>query len=482
MNSLLGHLWRSLAASDSGLHRGVRKYYSAHHKIRSTGGGHEKINSRERVFPGHLVLTSGLPSSAQQAISKILLPREPVHTVPITPADLPTHALNYDGISALLLIDDGPILNPAQIGALCSGWRGGILVICNPRPGEDGLFSSLTGSTANGLNQTYLKQTNTEQRFSSSQSREGQEELREMIRFGFGRIIKTSLPVNSEEPAYWRDLLSWSHFEEAPRLTAGQIFPEDVLPELNLVEVEAEGKFELRFLIMAWSVLGFTLLYLMKPGKMRLHALCFFTLFSIVSSIPVGGWLNGLWHRGAPIQTQAILLPAGGGVIFSSKTGLPKNSHAWNLRLQLDAAEKGEINRYKGYSCWQHTLSTYTGLLQTSSGRAMTITGVLPVASSSFGGDFWSALSSIVSTGYIGVYDGETWRQFQLDETGQASWQVQTSDTLAWVSKKDLIKRLHQLFPDYKWVYGWSSLPGFHLKLKPDYAIRYSGLLRRRRG
>lgn len=423
-----------------------------------------KINSRERVFPGHLVLTCDISSSLQQAISKSLLPREPVNTVPINQTELPTQGLNYDGVSALVLTDQGPILNPAQLAAL-RAWLpgGGTLVICNPRPGEEGLFSRLiTQASSQAMKENSIN----ELLVNNAQPGGEWPELADITQFGFGRIIRLSFSAIRENPAYWRQLLSLNPFEDAKRLTAGEIFTEDAIDELNMLSIEEEGKFELRLLIIIWSILGLALLYLIKPRKMRLHALLLFTLISIVSSIPLGGWISGLWHRGARLYTQALLLPAGGGVIFNSTTGLPKDSFSWNLRLNLGEAEKGEINRYKSYCFWQHSLSTPIGLLQTGSDSEMTITGVLPVDQNLFSNGFWDSLSTIVPSGCIGLYNGEAWRQLQKDEAGQVVWQVQAGEIPDWVRNKDLIKRLHQFFPDYNWVYGLSSLPSFHLKLE----------------
>lgn len=402
----------------------------------------ERIDSRAKVFPGHVILTSGIASTMQQAISRSLLPREPVNTIDTALEDLPVQGLNYDGVSAMVIADQGPVLSPAQVCAIRS-WLagGGTLVIGNPLPESEGILSH------------FIKERITEAMTPS------------LSRLGLGRIIRLPLSLSKEDPAYWRSLLSLDHYVDAKRLTAGQVFPEKVIPKPDALGVEEKGKPELRLLLIGWFLLNLALLRLPKSIQGRARLLAFSTLICILLSLPLGRWGMNLWRRGVPVHTEALLLPAGGGIIFNNGIGLTEES-SFSFRVKLGESEEGRINLWENDRLWKHLLPTPIGVLQTGSERELNITGILPVERVDFEGNFWNSISALAPSGQIGVYDGEIWRELQLDQTGQADWQIKRGGAPDWVRNLELIRGLQRLFPEYNWVFGLSPLSGFSFKVQ----------------
>jgi len=405
----------------------------------------ESIDSRTRVFPGHIILTSGLSSSMQQAISRSLLPREPVHTARVDPLDLPVHSLNYDGVSALVLTDQGAILNSAQIEAVRT-WLagGGKLILCNPRPAPEGMFSALIPEPKINITQIFK------------------------TRFGLGQVITLPLAVLRDDPVFWQELLDLKYFEDTRRLTAGQIFGSSRFGEVQTLQGKVKSGFELKIIILVWVLTGLAIAYFLnfRRSRLRFLALLIFTVFSLIVVFPVGRWASALWYRGVPVRTQALLLPHGGGVIFTSNILIQKGSPAWNLQVKLSESEQGEINVKAAWSSWEHLLTTYNGILQTGSEKELNITGVLSVHDKAHD-RFWGALAIIIPrSGLIGQYDGRFWQQLEIMENGEAAWGIPQDRAADWIKSKELIITLHRFFPDYKWIFGHSHLPDYMLKIQ----------------
>lgn len=246
----------------------------------------QSLHPGRSAFPGHLVLASGVPGGVQRAVEAALQPAEPVRVAPVEPDRFPGVALNYDAVSAIILEDPGPILNPAQVRAI-RAWLtgGGRMVLLAPRPGEDGLLSLLLpGEKA--------------VRFASTTA----------LPVGLGRLVL--LRETTNDPESWREILALTPYAQSFRLSASRAFDQD---EPFAAPAAADPPKEPAAVLAVWASLAGILGAAAR--RRPLLAFLIFTAAAGAAAVPVGRWLDRRWQRGVGVHARAVILPDDGGTL-----------------------------------------------------------------------------------------------------------------------------------------------------------------------
>ncbi|HEX7712414.1 MAG TPA: DUF4350 domain-containing protein [Bacillota bacterium] len=361
---------------------------------------------RANIFPGHLVLTLNLPVPLQKAIGTVLLPREPVLVVPVSVTDLPDSEFNYSGVSRLVMVDPGPVLNPAQLQAVRS-WLagGGRLILYAPQDGNESLAQQLTGRMGP---LAALKNSG------------------KVIQTGLGTV--KILPATAREDpqayqgGYWRQLLNIGPYgDNAPLTVAGSFM--DSADEHRRIEPRPQKIPLFVWSLAVWSVLTLLAVWLASHKPRWFHPLYLIILSIVLSiaAIPTGRIIGSLWQRGATSHLRTVFLPGSGPLI-----------HASIYFPQTEGSGRGE-ERQGWFSPWGVTVSG-----KTESGR---IEPGLKIA-------FWNHHEPTPQ--YIVNSGSDCW----LDLTGRSSGMVPAFDSaeeaLAWLESKGDITRL-ALWKENRW-------------------------------
>lgn len=390
-------------------------------------------------FPGHLVLTYGLPGEAQRAVEGALQPAEPMRAAAVEPERLPGVALDYDGVTAVILEDPGPILSPAQVRAM-RAWLagGGRLTLVAPRPGEEGLLSQVLPEAVNGGDPSSAA-----------------------LPAGLGYVAL--LPEAPRDPGRWREILELTPYAQSFRLSPSRAFKQDEPFEKPLAPALPK---EPAIVLAVWASLA----GILGAAARRRPLLSFliFTAAAGAAAFPLGRRLDARWQRGIGVQARAVVLPGGGGILAEYGLTPPApgpfranalRSPDWGARLALGAAGTGIYGGKEPTLRWRQGRTVFVSAAD--NGR---LAGYLPAA----GGAIWrgglpepaGALGSVRQFVY---WDGRSWRQ--RDErtrawhrvSGFPDWLHGEEHWLAW---------LFQRLPGVGWLVGRGSPPGLRLAVQ----------------
>lgn len=292
-------------------------------------GPHVLAESRlrlwDKVFPGHIILHSDMPSAVQRVLSSFLLPEEPVQLVSVKPRDLPGQALDYDAVSVIMMADPGPSLSPSQAEAL-RAWiaGGGRLVVTGARQGENGVLASIDPSFGSSGTSSFGRGRVTAFRAEAS----------ELPRASLARSLEAAVELRQ----YGRE----------PRLSQGTMFPIEQgsgfpdarsgLPNSPLV-----------ILLILWAGAAVAVSFV---HKRRLSYLLAVSLACTALAVPVGLYLDRSWQRGAESSVRLLALPGSAGFLAEAgfrlpssdrKSFIPLGMTAWGLDLGFDVSERGRI-------------------------------------------------------------------------------------------------------------------------------------------
>lgn len=402
----------------------------------------QALDSRRKVFSGHLILAIELPIPAQQAIEQSLAPQEPVKAVSLAIEDLPRLGLDYDAVSAVVLVDPGPVLSPAQKRAM-HAWLagGGRLVLLKPRPGAESLASLIAASkrTAGaGL---------------------------EALQVGLGKLVfvPSAHADFLGQASWWRRTLALAPYASSARLTASQSLPDDESRRTNPPTMpKALG------LIMAgWAAAAVSIAPLARRKALAWYAL--FTLACLMAAVPAGKWLDGKWHRGISIEERAIILPEAAGTLIGYRVLAPDDtvwrefgipSSPWGADLSLgQTGEKGSWKGATGRAEWRHGHTPSLGVARAAL-NALSLAGYQPGVPMRvlMAPDRFQIIGPLRGR-RVGVWDGLRWRIPEDDGAGGARWR-ETATCPAWLEGNRVwLARLFQSYPVRAWLVGKGPLP-----------------------
>jgi hypothetical protein len=235
-----------------------------------------------RGFPGHLVLVGDLGPGEQAAIGSVLLPGEPVRTEPVPASDWPRSALAWEGVSAAVLRDPGPVLAPAQVRAL-GAWlaSGGRLVLEAPLGPGASLADQLGPTT------------------------------------GLGRIV---IVGDRPSPGAWKAALGLVAFGQVRRL--GTDFGPPAVPG---PAPAPRIPFPLQALLAAWAA-GLALLAVRKKARWA-PALA----WTLAAGLAVLAWGPNDTDRGLVLRLREVILPSGLGRYVQTEVLAPCEASPWAL-------------------------------------------------------------------------------------------------------------------------------------------------------
>lgn len=295
--------------------------FSARLTVRLLSGGtllaSRELRPGDRQFPGHLVLTVGLPSSLQQTLARLLEPREPVLVLSAGLAGLPSNALGWDALSLVALVDPGPVLSPAQSSALAQ-WlaAGGILVLLEARQGPASLGAALAG-------------------------REG---LGELVALAPG----TPSPEHLLDSRWWQERIRLPPYEESGRLASAAVFNRSFEQPSGLA-IQDRGTSAPMAAVAIWGGVVVLACALLRRRwlPLLLSASILFAIILLAGGTERFGW----WDRGLVWHGRSLILPAGAGSLdqgiwwFERQAvlpGLDKQLSPWPAGLWLEQDGKRE--------------------------------------------------------------------------------------------------------------------------------------------
>jgi hypothetical protein len=418
----------------------------------------ERLNLFTKMFPGHLILTVAIPAAVQRTIQTALDPDEPVLTVAIDYQDLPVNGLSYDSVSGLVIADPGPVLAPAQLGAL-RGWLvgGGRLVIFGT-PGPDSLLSAFTGFRAG--------KTGGDGSF--------------MVPMGLGGIVMIQ-PELSGSKAYqtagrWRELLALRPYLETSRLTAADLF-EAAEPASKPVRPKRGVTLGVALSLAAWY--GMILISSLSRRN-RWRKLAAGTVLAMILIFPVASHWSGIWRRGAAICGKGVLLPGSGRGLIKVGIGLspssawelgPDPASPWGIRVALDS-DQGLFRPNRDRSEWNH-LSSAPGLhIRQLSSHRLELTGSIPI----------QPQSMIIPNPEPGLrslkipqlleHDLLWWNGRTFASYSDQGWSRLTANPPGWLKGEERwLRQLRRRFPELHWIIGRGDLLGSRLRIE-HYPVR----------
>jgi len=414
-------------------------------RVSLTEGGRllarEKLDTSAKIFPGHLVIAIGIPAQMQQAISRALLPSEPIVAVDTVISELPGSALCYDGVSGLVLADPGPVLNPSQLRAL-RAWvaGGGQLVIYGVRDQQDSILGSL------GL------------------ARDEPVGARRDISLGLGRVMilqDTTAAAALEQPAAWRDMMNLRPFAKTSYLSMTNCFPSSI--KVSPAEPANPVSGRIWVMIIIWMAIAASISLAVRRWKLTLLLLV--TLSGAVLAAPMGGWLSRIWQRGALTRTHAVILPADGGLLIKTDLKLPPSDaektaplddygHAgspWGVNMKYGMFERGGFYPSRSIQrLWRHDVAKYVLNLGPSAKNSITLFGYLPGPA----GKMPSQTPAV-------LWDGGNW----LADAG-GSWKAMREYADWFMEDREWLNRLTTLIPGYAWLFGHGAYPGLDLSVE----------------
>jgi hypothetical protein len=388
------------------------------------------VDTAKRIFPGHLVLTVGVPPPVEETIEESLSEQEPILTAAVALIELPQSTMGYDGVSAIVMTDPGPLLNPAQLRSIRS-WLagGGQLVLRRPRPGNSGIASAL------------LPQLPTAQKIS----------------WGLGKISFMG-KFDEEAKEAWQGVIKLAPFITDYRLTPSRIFIDEGLKVSPLPKSPwLPGLF-----VTIWAMVGIVL------SRMPRRSLRWWLLFSLIASFlafSYSQWLALRWYRGASVQTRAVYLPGTNGAYFDCHVnplytgkwvGVDYQPLPWDITVDSDWDETGLLSPGKDtplYWCHSTVQSRWHVLSDDTGG--MNLQGWLP---SSLDTSEKLADSLIRSALSVAWWDGTQWFTPSEDQD-QDGWQPIEEVPEWFVEQNQWFQRIQQISPQLGWLVGYGALP-----------------------
>ena len=388
------------------------------------------VDTAERIFPGHLLLTVDVPPSVERAIENSLGEQEPLLTVSVTLNELPQSAMGYDGVSAIVMTDPGPLLNPAQLRAVRS-WLagGGQLVLSGPRPGDSGLISTILPEIP----------------------------MSPKTSWGLGKVIIIE-NFNVEPKEAWKGIVELEPFVTTYRLTPSQL----LFDEGSQAPFLPKSPWLPGLFVVVWAIVGFGL------GQMRRQSLRWWLLFLLIASISAftyGQWLAGRWYKGASVETRVVYLPGTNGMYFNSRinplrkgrwVGMDYQPLPWGIAVDSAWNETGILSPGKDTPLyWHHnTVQSRWHALAGADG-GMILQGCM--ANVSYTPE--TVADSLVQSALaVAWWDGEQWLIPGEDQSNEG-WRISKEAPEWFVEQSQWFERIQQISTKQGWLVGYGALP-----------------------
>ena len=325
----------------------------------------QTFHTTERLFSGHAILVSNIPSSVRLSLSRMLYPDEPVLVLPAIPQKLPVSALSYDAITALVLPDPGPVLNPAQVTAM-GQWLsfGGSLVLLDPFKGTSSMLDQL----------------------SSSFTLTGSDNIRNL---GLGTIhlihSETLDRKTLADGNFWKKTLNIVSITQSHRLRPGLIFGKkfDVFQDDS---ADHPLNAYIMYIVIFWIVVVAGCGFLLKRRKLY-FAIGIIILLSIFLFFQKNT-LHEVWTRGISMHVRELILPQNGGILTSINLYTQDKSNASIFSrksspfssdfscISSDSIDKGTMRFSPApYIDWSHTGAGAEMVIDSSDSRTLRLTG-----------------------------------------------------------------------------------------------------------
>lgn len=417
----------------------------------------------KKVFPGHLVLINNLPSTAQVGIGAALNPTEPVLAQSVSLTELPHHILSYDGISAVVMSDPGPVLNPAQLKALRS-WLvgGGRLVLFATRAGAESLVSE----------------------FGEFLPRRQDQDSNSGFAVGLGAVRLSAQPYTEAEwrqPESWRRLLALAPYAQSRRLTPSRFFGDDQPVAISAHSSANSPNLPVPVLVWlaAWClgalIIGFV-------AKRRAIAYVFaYTVVAGLAVLLMGNSLTTEWRRGATVHARAVLLPftetavvnAIAQMNFDTQLTVPlRQASPWGLTLAAGTAETGTMIPNAKLTQWNHHLNQAVWVVKDGEAQIIELIGLAAIGANPRA--VWLTapnrqLYQVVLPGQLKqplvIIDRQN-HVWKLHDVNSGSWRA-VQELPGWLrSEQGWIRNLQRTNPALDWVFGYGNLSGMQLAVQ----------------
>ncbi len=417
----------------------------------------------DKVFPGHLVLINNLPSSAQVGIGAALNPTEPVLAQAVSLTELPRHILSYDGISAVVMPDPGPVLSPAQLKALRS-WLvgGGRLVLFATRAGTESLVSELAD---------FLPKRQKQDSDSG-------------FAVGLGAVRLLAQPYAEAEwrqPEKWRRLLALAPYVQSRRLTPSRFFRADQ-PGINSIRSNAVRP-DLPIPVLVWLAvwcLG-ALIVGFVAKRRALACVLAYTVMAALGVLWLGHGLTADWRRGATVYARAVLLPFTENAVVNASVQMKvapeltfplRQTSPWGLTLAAGVAETGKIIPNAQPAQWTHRRNQVGWVIQQGGAPTVELIGLTASDAKTRVVGLTAPNRALYQVRLpesleqpLVVVDRQN-RVWKLDNVNSGSWRA-VNELPGWLrSEQGWILNLQQINPALDWVFGYGKLSGMQLAVQ----------------
>jgi hypothetical protein len=361
------------------------------------------LDTKDRYFPGNVVLASSLQAKARLAIASSLMPEEPVLAIAASPSELPSSSLAYDGICALVIDESGGGafsrgglgLSPAQRKAILDWMSSG------------GRLVALSGSW------------DAEERGFATFAELGLEGARAEggLGYGFGSYRGYSMAEGKagrmSEPSFWREALAISPYGSSSRIGAAAIARNSESSPGNGIANPSDG-------LAITVAIGLWLLAMAAGalvGRRRPSSLLLVAALSLVAVFAGGSYIGGAYARGSRVRILALALPDSrtAYATLSARAYEPPEPLSWtksrSLGLPSITLSGGESG---GFGHWDHDSGAASFSLRTGSEKDLELVGAIRQ-------EAWKAMAS----GCVPVVDGAV---------GSAPPDVESARPLAFVA------------------------------------------------
>lgn len=412
------------------------------------------LSSKTKLFPGNLILTVKAPASVQQSIEQALLPIEPVLAISTQVDNLPGTALNYDGVSGLVLSDPGSVLKPLQVQALKT-WLsgGGRMALGAVRFGAESLLSMLE-----------IDAENSEQHFYP-------------IGFGGITVFRGGFSDLKLTESDWQNLLNLQPFTEVSRLRVNRIFPEfKEGGASDSAEISSKAASYLAIVIILWVISGLIIIIPLKNS--RVFFLVCAALLWTISAFPIGNQLADLWNRGAEIHSHNIILPETGLMLSDVKirfnqsnsgTMINFKSSPWGGKVFIGEINYGTVKPKSPAEIfvWTHNLNQAKTIVKNVGPGWVNINGWLPLKKNYLSGnkDEAGTIRKLSFETDTVLWDGQSfYRTEEYDAAGD--WR-ETTNLPAWLrGEEEWLAKLSLFSPKTVWLIGRGPLSDLAVKIE----------------
>lgn len=396
----------------------------------------QTFHPTERLFSGHAILASAIPATVRLSLSRMLYPGEPVLVLPVVPQRLPVSALSYDAITALVLSDPGPVLNPPQVTAM-GEWiaLGGTVILMDPLKGNSSMLGQLSS------------------RFTLT----GSESMRQL---GLGTIqlvdTETLDRKTLADGNFWKKTLNIASIAQTHRLRPGLVFGKrfDVFQKES---AEDPLNAFIVYIVVFWIIVIAGCGFFLKKRKIS-FAIGIIILLSIFIALQKNT-IQESWNRGISMHIRELILPQNYGTLASINLYVQepgdvsiffRKSSPFTSAFSFaspDSADQGII-RFSDtpFITWFHAGVSAGMLLDSSDARTLRLTGFLPSLPGS--GNERKTLAKLRR-----VEGNEQW----LIPMDDGTWKEIVGAPPEIANDADWILHVSEAAPDSDWLVGFEA-------------------------